>query len=236
MRFSTAATIALAAAPAVVSAAKGNMGFALGTKQPGGECKTQADYEDDFDAIKEASGATIVRGYAAADCNMTKTILPAAEKKDFKVVLGIWPDVEESFNNDLNAIVGVAEKYKDTIYAVTVGSETLYRGNFTGPELKAKIDTVKGKLPKGIKVGTADSWNKFYDGTGDAILSSVDILMINAFAFWQGAGDANATHVYFNDMFEAISHIESKVGGSDKIEVWTGETGWPTAGTYTISP
>ncbi|KAF1968649.1 glycoside hydrolase [Bimuria novae-zelandiae CBS 107.79] len=229
MRFSTAAAVALAAAPAVVSAAKGSMGFALGTKEPNGDCKTQADYEKDFDAIKEASGATIVRGYAAADCDMTKAILPAAEKKGFRVVLGIWPDVEESFNNDLKAITGVAEKYKDTIYAVTVGSETMYRGNFTGPELKEKIDTVKSKLPSNIKVGTADSWNKFDDGTADAILSSVDILMINAFAFWQGAGDANATHVYFNDMFQAISHIEAKVGGSDKIEIWNGETGWPTA-------
>lgn len=90
MRFSTAAAVALAAAPAIVSAAKGSMGFALGTKEANGDCKTQSDYEADFDAIKEASGATIVRGYAAADCNMTKAILPAAEKKGFKVVLGIW--------------------------------------------------------------------------------------------------------------------------------------------------
>ena len=90
MRFSTAAAVALAAAPAVVSAAKGTMGFALGTKEANGDCKTQSDYEADFDAIKAASGATIVRGYAAADCNMTKAILPAAEKKNFKVVLGIW--------------------------------------------------------------------------------------------------------------------------------------------------
>jgi glucan 1,3-beta-glucosidase len=146
------------------------------------------------------------------------------------LILEERPDVEESFNNDLKAITAVAQKYKDTIYAVTVGSETLYRGNFTGPELKAKIDTVKSKLPANIKVGTADSWNKFDDGTADAILPSVDILMINAFAFWQGAGGENATHVYLNDMFQAISHIEKVVGGSDKIEIWNGETGWPTAG------
>lgn len=91
MRFSTFAAAALAAAPAIVSAAeKGQMGFALGTKMPDESCKTQTDYEEDFDAIKTASGATIVRGYAAADCNMTEAILPAAKKKGFKVVLGIW--------------------------------------------------------------------------------------------------------------------------------------------------
>lgn len=91
MRFSTVAATALAAAPAMVAAA-GTMGFALGTKQPGGECKTEQDYEDDFDAIKSNSGATIVRGYAAADCKFAQTVLPAAKSKGFKVMLGIWYD------------------------------------------------------------------------------------------------------------------------------------------------
>jgi exo-beta-1,3-glucanase (GH17 family) len=230
MRFSTVAATALAASPAIVAAAKGTMGFALGTKQPSGSCKTQADYEDDFDAIKSGAGATIVRGYSASDCDSAKNILPAAKSKGFKVVLGIWPDVEDSFQKDLKAITDVASSYTDSIYAVTVGSETLYRGNFTGPELADKISTVKSKLPKGIKVGTADSWNKFADGTGDAIIGTADIIMVNAFAFWQGASRDNATHTYLDDMYQATTHIEKVAGGADKApEVWTGETGWPTA-------
>jgi exo-beta-1,3-glucanase (GH17 family) len=223
MRFSTVAATALAASPAIVAAAKGTMGFALGTKQPSGSCKTQADYEDDFDAIKSGAGATIVRGYSASDCDSAKNILPAAKSKGFKVVLGIWPDVEDSFQKDLKAITDVASSYTDSIYAVTVGSETLYRGNFTGPELADKISTVKSKLPKGIKVGTADSWNKFADGTGDAIIGTADIIMVNAFAFWQGASRDNATHTYLDDMYQATTHIEKVAGGADKApEVWTG--------------
>jgi glucan 1,3-beta-glucosidase len=89
MRFSTVA-VAMAAAPAIVEAAKGSMGFALGTKLGNGQCKTQKDYETDFDAIKSGSGANIVRGYAASDCDMAKNALPAAKSKGFKVVLGIW--------------------------------------------------------------------------------------------------------------------------------------------------
>lgn len=227
MRFSAVA-VALAAAPAIVSAAKGNMGFALGTKLSGGDCKTQKDYEQDFEAIKGASGASIVRGYAASDCDMAKNALPAAKSKGFKVVLGIWPDVQESFDKDLKAITDVASQYTDTIYAVTVGSETLYRGNFTGEELKSKIETVKSQLPKGIKVGTADSWNKFADGTGDAIIGTADIIMVNAFAFWQGASRENATHVYLDDMYQAVTHIE-KMANGNMPEIWNGETGWPTA-------
>ncbi|KAI4924619.1 hypothetical protein J4E85_007735 [Alternaria conjuncta] len=230
MRLSIVAA-ALAAAPAVVSAAeKGKMGWALGTKMGSGECKTQADYSADLKAIKDNSGSTIVRGYSASDCDMAKTALPAAKSAGFKVVLGIWPDVEESFNKDLKAITDVAQQYADTIYAVTVGSETLYRGNFTGEELAGKIKTVKSKLPSGIKVGTADSWNKFADGTGDAIIGTADIIMVNAFAFWQGASRDNATHVYLDDMFQATAHIEKMAGGREKApEIWTGETGWPTA-------
>ena len=90
MRFSIVAA-ALAAAPAAVSAAeKGKMGFALGTKIGSGECKTQQDYSEDFKMIKSNSGSTIVRGYAASDCDMAKNALPAAKSAGFKVVLGIW--------------------------------------------------------------------------------------------------------------------------------------------------
>jgi glucan 1,3-beta-glucosidase len=95
MRFSTVAATALAAAPAMVSAA-GVMGFALGTKMASGECKTGADYEADFDAISAASAAKVVRGYAAADCKFAQTVLPAAKKKGFTVMLGIWYYFRES--------------------------------------------------------------------------------------------------------------------------------------------
>jgi glucan 1,3-beta-glucosidase len=88
--------------------------------------------------------------------------------------------VQESFDADMAAITAVAPKYASSIYAVTVGSETLYRGNFTGEQLADKINTVKTAL-KGvtstpIKIGTADSWNKFADGTGDAVIGAADLM------------------------------------------------------------
>ena len=63
---------------------------------------------------------------------------------------------------------------------MTCGSETLYRGNFTGDELLDKINTVKDQLP-GIKVGTADSWNKYADGTADALITGgVELLYVHS--------------------------------------------------------
>ena len=87
MRFSSAITVALAAAPVAVSAA-GTLGFALGFQNPDGSCKKQKDYEDDFDALKGLT--SLVRMYSSDGCNAAKTVLPAAAAKNFKVVLGMW--------------------------------------------------------------------------------------------------------------------------------------------------
>jgi len=45
----------------------------------------------------------------------------------------------------------------------------LYRGNFTGEQLLGKINEVQKMFPKTL-IGTADSWNKFADGTADAVI------------------------------------------------------------------
>lgn len=88
------------------------------------------------------------------------------------------PDVEESFSKDKAALQSYATQYPEQVYAITVGSEALYRGNFTGAELLEKIQEVKSMFPE-IKVGTADSWNKYADGTADDIVrGGVDILYV----------------------------------------------------------
>ena len=224
------ACLALEASP-TLALEKGRLGFALGTKKYDGSCKSTSDYENDFDAIKSNSGSTLVRGYAASDCNCAQQILPAAKNKGFQVVLGVWPDTNESFNADKEALSNYATKYPDQVYAVTVGSETLYRGSFTGQELLSKINDVKSILPK-VKIGTADSWNKFADGTADAVIKGgVDILMANGFAYWQGDNvGSGAEYTYFDDMQQALGHIQQITGSLDSIEFWNGETGWPTAG------
>ncbi|KFY19457.1 hypothetical protein V491_04422, partial [Pseudogymnoascus sp. VKM F-3775] len=142
MRFSTIIPLALAAAPAVVSAA-GNLGFALGDKKSDGSCKFQADWAADFKAISTVQTSKIVRTYSASECNTAKEILPAAKAAGFKVILGVWPDYDESLAKDEAALVKYTPDYKDQVYAITVGSETMYRGNFTGPELLQRINKIK---------------------------------------------------------------------------------------------
>ncbi|KAI9728669.1 MAG: glycoside hydrolase 3 protein [Chrysothrix sp. TS-e1954] len=230
MRLSILSYAALTALTSPLALAAGRKGFALGTKLPDGSCKYQADYEADFDAISAASGSKIVRGYSASDCNSCPAMVGAAAAKGFKVVLGVWPDLPASFDADKAALQSCVPGHEDVVYAITVGSETLYRGNFTGPELLTRIQNIKHAFPS-IKVGTADSWNKYADGTADALVQGgVDILLVNAFGFWQGQKISNATATYFDDIFQAFNHIQSLSGSNMKPEIWNGETGWPTDG------
>jgi len=227
MRLSTLFPLAIAAGPVAVSAA-GNLGFALGVKNADGTCKSQSDFEKDFDVLKAHSN--VARTYAASDCKSVDALIPAAKAKNFKLVLGIWPDVPESFKADTDALKKAVPGNEDVVTAITVGSETLYRGNFTGKELLGKINEVKKMFP-GVKVGTADSWNKYADGTADPLIAGgVDYLLVNAFAYWQAQEIGNATATYIDDMMQAITHIQKIAGSKDKVYIATGETGWPTDG------
>ncbi|KAH0344872.1 putative glucan 1,3-beta-glucosidase, partial [Aureobasidium melanogenum] len=222
--------LVLALSPLLVSAV-GTLGFALGDKKADGSCKFQADYEADLDAIKANSGSTIVRIYAASDCNTAQQILPAAQSKGFMVILGVWPDVDSSLQADKQALQTYVPQYRNQVYGVTVGSETLYRKTFTGPQLLEKINDVKSVLPQGVKIGTADSWNKFADGTADAVIKGrVDFLLANGFAYWQGSPISNATYTFFDDIQQALGHIQGVSGSLNAIEFWVGETGWPSDG------
>jgi glucan 1,3-beta-glucosidase len=158
---------------------RGRLGFVLSVKNPDKTCKLQSDYELDLSTIRSNTGATIVRTYSASDCNSTRELLPAAQAKRFQVVLGVWPDSERTFQADKLALVEHATRYPAQVHAVTVGSETLNRGNLTGPELLSKINEVKAIVP-GTKVGTADRWNKFADGSADALIrGGVELLMVS---------------------------------------------------------
>ncbi|CZR63549.1 probable BGL2 Endo-beta-1,3-glucanase of the cell wall [Phialocephala subalpina] len=222
-------TLILAAAPALVSA-RGSLGFALGDKKADGTCKFQADYAADFTTLSGTS--KLVRGYAASDCNTAQEILPAAKAAGFQVILGIWPDTDDSYTKDLAAITTYAPKYADQVYAITVGSETMYRGNFTGAELLTKINDVKTATGGKFKVGTADSWNKFQDGTADPLIKGgADILLCNAFSYWQGQTIVNSTGSFFDDVMQAFGHVQDVAGSlTSGPELWVGEVGWPTAG------
>lgn len=142
---------------------------------------------------------------------------------------------DPSFIQDFGCIKNAVPGNDDVIGAITVGSETLYRGNLTGPQLHKYIGVVQNQFPD-LTVGTADSWNKFADGTADDLFTVntpqtplVTYVLVNAFAYWQGTEAVQGYKTYFNDMSGASSHIQKVAGpNADKINILNGETGWPT--------
>ena len=81
------------------------------------------------------------------------------------------PDTDDAYNADKSALQSAlsSSANKGAVYAITVGSEALYRGSLTASALLDKINDMKTTFP-GVLVGTADSWNKFQDGTADPII------------------------------------------------------------------
>ncbi|ORY78538.1 hypothetical protein BCR37DRAFT_405367 [Protomyces lactucae-debilis] len=223
---SSSALLATAAASGT-----GALMFCLGVKKADGSCKFQADYALDFAALGPYSKA--VRIYSTSDCNTMQEIMPAAKAAGFKVLLGIWATDADHFALEKTTVQKFLPLYRDQVSAITVGSEHLYRGDLTGTQLAAQITEVRN-LVKGlgytdIPIGTADSWNKYKDGTADPVIAVSDILLTNSFSFWEGQSKADMTTRFFNNIGQALAKIEAIKGTSD-FTFYVGETGWPTSG------
>ncbi|KAL7275204.1 glycoside hydrolase 3 protein [Rhizina undulata] len=212
--------------------AAGQLGFSLGVKRNSdGNCKTTADFEADLDILK--AHTNMIRIYAVSDCNTMENIMPAVISRGFKIILGVWPTDDAHFTLEKEALQTYIPKFgTDNIHAITVGSEHLYRGDLTGAQLAEMIGEVrtllKGLGADSIPLGTADSWNKFQDGTADPVVAVSNIMLANAFSYWQGQKMDNSSHSFFDDVMQAMGRIQSK--NTTDIEFWVGETNWPTGG------
>ncbi|KAK9469090.1 glycoside hydrolase superfamily [Lipomyces arxii] len=232
MRFITAIATVLAAANSV--AAIGSLGFDLGAQRNSDSaCKTTQDYLADFETI--SSQTNIVRVYAASDCGTLENILPAIQQSGFKLFIGIWPNDDAHYAAEiaaLNAYLPTIDA--SSIVAVTVGSEALYRGDMSPSALADKINEVRGIVHgmdgfEGVPVGTVDSWNIIVDGASAPVIQASDLVISNAFSYWQGQTMANSSYSFLDDIMQSLQTIQTAKGSTD-IDFWIGETGWPTAG------
>ncbi|KAG7662749.1 uncharacterized protein J8A68_003737 [[Candida] subhashii] len=228
------------AATLASAAAMGGLAFNLGVQDNSGQCKTVAEFESDLELLK--SYTNIVKTYAVSDCNTLQNLGPAADAEGFQLMLGIWPTDDAHFQAEINALKTYLPTISvSTIKVFLVGSEALYRGDLTATELAEKIATIKqlvgtindkdGKSFGGIPVGTVDSWNVLVDGASQPAIQGADFVYANAFSYWQGQTNQNASYSFFDDIMQALQVIQTTKGSTD-IEFWVGETGWPTEGTH----
>lgn len=219
-------------------AAIGDLAFNLGVKTTSGECKQASDFKQDFEKI--APFSKVVRIYTTTDCNELEVLAGAAQDAGFKVFIGIWPTDTNNFNKEKDNLKNQLPKLSvDTIQAITVGSEALYRKDLSASDLASAISDVKsivgglkdkdGKSFGSVPVGTADSWNVLVDGANKDVITASDIILSNAFSYWQGQTMNNASYSFFDDIMQALQVIQTTKGSTD-LNFWVGETGWATDG------
>jgi glucan 1,3-beta-glucosidase len=237
MRFTTT-LLALAGAVSSVQAI-GQLAFNLGVQDNAGSCKTAEEYKKDLEVLSDYTSK--VRVYASSDCNTLEILGPVAEDAGFTLFLGIWPNDDAHFQEEQDALKTYLRKIKrSTIEAFNVGSEALYRDDMTASELAEKINEIRdlladikdsdGESYSGIPVGFVDSWNVIVDGASSPAIAAADVVFANAFSYWQGQTQQNASYSFFDDIMQALQTIQTAKGETD-ITFWVGETGWPTQGT-----
>ncbi|KAK9370664.1 glycoside hydrolase superfamily [Lipomyces kononenkoae] len=229
-------TCAIAAVLSVTGCvtAIGSLGFDLGVQRNSDAgCKVTSDYLSDFSTINAYTDT--VRVYAASDCGTLANILPAIQQANFKLFVGVWPTDDAHYAAEKAALSAYLPTIDSSyIVAVTVGSEALYRGDLSASDLASRIDEVRTLVHgisgyENVPVGTVDSWNVLVDGANAVVLQTADVVIANAFSYWQGQTMANSSHSFFDDIMQALQVIQTTKGSTD-ISFWIGETGWPTAG------
>ncbi|BFZ56038.1 glycoside hydrolase 3 protein [Savitreella phatthalungensis] len=220
---------------ALAASSAGQLGFALGSKRADGTCKNTADYAADLAVL--SAHTKLVRIYSVSDCETMKYLMPAAAASSpaVQVMLGVWPTDDAHYNLEKAALRNfTTAQTKSSIHSVTVGSEALYRKDMTATQLASKISeirTLMSGLGASVPVGTADSWNVLAQGDAYPAIDASDIVLANAFSFWQGQDLQNMTNSVIDDIMQALGVVQlrARVTGSSKL-FWVGETGWPTDG------
>jgi glucan 1,3-beta-glucosidase len=87
----------------------------------------------------------------------------------------IGSDQDPSFVRDLAVVQAAATLYAPQIHAITVGSESLYRGDMTASQLVGLINITRALLPD-FKIGTGDAFDTILDGTADLVIKVCDIV------------------------------------------------------------
>lgn len=207
-------------------------------KNNDGNCKTTDEFKND---LKKLSGySKVVKTYSTSDCNTLQNLGPAAEDQGFKILLGIWPTDDAHFEAEKQALRSHLPSIStSTIKTFIVGSEALYRNDLSANSLSSKISDIKNLLKEikdkngnsysSVSVGTVDSWNVLVDGGNEAVIHTADAVYANAFSYWQGQTKQNASYSFFDDIMQALQVIQS-TKGSNNIDFYVGETGWPTGG------
>jgi len=231
------ASYALALAATLSGASAYWTGFNSQATLPNGQCKSQADWENDFKLMKKLTGFTSMRVYASSDCNTLANAVPAALTQGGQLLVGVWTEDAGHYDREKQALLTAVQQHGfGWIVAVSVGSEDLYRGDTDANTLAQQIYDVRGMLSTvngystNVQVGHVDTWTAWVDGRNEAVIKACDFIGTDGYPYFQNT-QANSIDNAYNLYWESVQAVRDVVNRVHSgAWVWVTESGWPTAG------
>ncbi|MBI1209467.1 MAG: glycoside hydrolase [Azospirillum sp.] len=179
---------------------------------------TRQQIDDDLRVLADQVAG--VRTYTSQEG--LEAVPELARSYGLTVTMGAWlGSVKLTNENEVAAVIRLANRYPDVIRRVIVGNEVLLRNDLSYDQLVSYIRRVKSAVKQ--PVGYADVWE--YWLKYPAIADEVDYVTIHLLPYWEdipaGIEDA-AAHVLW-----VYGKIAERFPGKP---ILVGETGWPTAG------
>ncbi|PRP83543.1 cytochrome P450 [Planoprotostelium fungivorum] len=222
----TLSLLLVIASLSVLSEAARLKGINYGIYLPSGKCSQYSDVLQDIKLISTFSD--VVKIYNLIECDGAHNVMRAAATTGIKVMLGLQAGPPDRFEAEKEELVEIVQNYGwGHIFAITVGSEDIYRygvNKTTGLNSTVIVQAVKEVK----KIRTDLGGNKIPVThvdilTPPELLAVVDVVMINVFPFWVGDSIEAATNRFAADIDWVQRQAPNK-------EIWLGEIGWPSGG------
>ncbi|KAH8666038.1 glycoside hydrolase family 17 protein [Tricladium varicosporioides] len=229
---------ALALAASIPSTNAYWKGFNVQATMANGACKTQADWERDFNTMKALPGGfSSMRVYASSDCNTLANAVPAAIATGGQILAGVWTEDNAHFEREKAALLAAVQQHGfGWMVAVTVGSEDLYRGDTNANTLAQQIYDVRGMLSTvpgystNVQVGHVDTWTAWVKSENNAVITACDFVGTDGYPYFQST-QSNPIDQGYNLFWDSVQNVRNVVNAvKPGAWVWVTETGWPTTG------
>lgn len=209
--------------------------------QPDNTCKLPHVWQQEFEALSAAVAPlglphVVFKIFSTSDCDGLIRAIPAALATNTKIWAKLWTGHRGRYQQEREALRHVLHAFPNApswLAGVSVGSEHLWRGEMSAPEIRDQICDIKQLVQvefgyTGIPVGCADNDIGFEPPFNHQVMFAADHVNLNVYPFWD--------KVHINDALAEMQHTYAKFrdilrDDPDKI-IALGEHGWPTIGSH----
>ncbi|CAD6506405.1 BgTH12-07331 [Blumeria graminis f. sp. triticale] len=210
-------------------------GFNAQVRNTDGSCKTQSDWEADFNTTLSLPGNfDSLRLFSLLECDAISVIAPAAIATGGKVLAGVTVQYPQSFAAEKQQLLeAVTNHGSEWLAAVSVGYDDLSRNELMSHALAEKIYDVRGMLStvvedkKNVLVGHIDTWTAWIDGKNSPVIKACDFIgtKLNLSLQNNDIISIQDSIKAYNDSLDQVRESVAATGSNSSI--WITEGGWP---------